>query len=115
MSKIRDFLLVAGLTVTTATLAHAEASLSGKWTYKVGAATSPCILTLSAGGDGTGGDIASGDNCPGWLTALGHWQVLGSRLQFLSPSGDLIAILHSEGDGYVGKQVESGHKVALSR
>jgi hypothetical protein len=115
MSRIRNFLIGAALAVTVVGLAHAEASLAGKWTYRVGAADAPCILTLSADGDGTGGSIASGDNCPRGLSAVGHWQVLGSRLQFLSPSGDLVAVLHADGDGYKGKQVDGGRTVALNR
>jgi hypothetical protein len=113
MIRIKTLALAAGLALCAGAAAHADTTVTGKWSYKVGA--NACTLTLTANASGVGGDVAAGDNCPGGLNAVGHWRTSGSRLQLISPSGNLVAILHSKGDGYEGKQVDGGRKIALSR
>jgi hypothetical protein len=110
MARLRTLILAAGLAVSGAVFAHADSGVTGKWTYKVGATGTPCTLNLVAGGD-----AQPGENCPGGLARVGHWQTMGSNLQLLSPSGNIVGILHADGDGYVGKQIGGGRKIALSR
>jgi len=110
MATLRTVLLAASLVVGGTALAQAASNdVTGKWTYTVGANTS-CTLTLV-----DGGTAQPGDKCPGGLTEVGHWSTRGSSIQLSSPSGSLVGILHADGDGYVGKQVEGGRKLALSR
>lgn len=111
MMRLSAIALAAGLAVTAASLAHAdEATVTGAWTFKVGATGTPCKVTLEESGD-----VASGDSCPGGLTRLGHWKSVGRNLQLMSPSGSLVAILHPKDGGYSGKQIGGGRRVALSR
>lgn len=112
MTKISAFALAAGLAVTGASLAHADSQLAGKWNYTVGNSAAACTLTLS--GAETAGDVAASDGCAGGLSAVAHWRLSGSSLNFISPSGDMVAVLHQKGDGYIGSQIDSGRKVALT-
>lgn len=115
MIKISALTLAAGFAATGALLAHAEAPLTGKWTYKVGTSDAVCTLTLTANGSETAGDVASGEGCIGGLSEVAHWRVAGYNLNLISPSGDLVAVLRQKGDIYVGQQIGGGRKVALSR
>lgn len=111
MIRLSAIALAAGLAVTGASLAHAdEAAMTGAWTYQVGSTGTPCTVTLAAGGN-----VTSGDKCPGGLARLGHWKSVGRNLQLLSPSGSLVAILHPKKDGYSGMQIGGGRRVALRR
>ena len=110
MIKLSAIALAAGLAVTGAALAHADEAVTGNWTYQVGTTGTPCTLTLNAEGD-----IASGENCPGGLARVGHWKAIGSKLQLMSPSGSLVAVLRAKDGGYSGMQIGGGRKVALSR
>ncbi len=116
MIKISALALAAGLAMTGASLAQAATptGVAGKWTYKIGSNTT-CSLTLTTNATGSAGDAAPGENCPGGLNAVGHWRAVGSNLHLMSPAGDLVASLHHKGDGYVGRQISGGRKVALSR
>ncbi len=116
MIKIRTLALAAGLALSAVSMAHADGAVTGKWTYKIGATGTPCSVTLEAdANDSRGGNIVSGDKCPGGLAAIGHWRTMGTRLQLMSPSGNLVAVLGPKDGGYVGKQIGGGRKVALSR
>lgn len=116
MIRIRTLALAAGLALSATAMAHADQTVTGQWTYKVGATGTPCTVTLkAAAADSRGGDIVTGNKCPGGLAAIGHWRTMGTRLQLMSPSGNLVAILGPKDGGYVGKQVSGGRKVALSR
>lgn len=115
MIRISALALVAGLAVTSASLAHAESPVTGKWNYKVGASAAACTLTLTANDTQTAGDIASGEGCSGGLSAVAHWREVGSKLHLISASGDLVAVLRLKGDAYAGEQVDGSRKVALSR
>jgi len=114
MKGISTFALAAGVALVGATLAHAESSMAGKWSYKIGVAT-PCTLTFTAGTDQTVGDVASDAGCAGGLSAVAHWRQVGARLNLISPSGDLVAVLSPKGGGYTGQQIGGGRKIALSR
>lgn len=88
--------------------------MAGKWSYKVGVAA-PCTLTFTAGTDQTAGDVASGAGCDGGFSAVAHWRQVGTRLNLISPSGDLVAVLNPKDNGYTGQQIGGGRKIALSR
>lgn len=113
MIRISALAIAAGLAVTGASLAQADSQVAGKWNYKIGNSDAACTLTLS--GTNAAGDVAASDGCVGGLSAVAHWRLSGSNLNFISPSGDMVAVLHQKGDGYVGSQIDSGRKVALSR
>ncbi len=113
MTGIRILSLAAGLALAGISIAQADTTLAGSWKMTVGSAA-PCSLTLTADAD-NGGAVTSGADCPSGLSAVGHWKTIGSRLELLSPSGDLIASLSLKGDAYEGKRIEDGRKVALSR
>ena len=115
MIKISTLALAAGLALGGATLAHAEGTVTGEWNYKVGVTGTACTLTLKGDANARGGDVVSGEKCPGGLAAVGHWRTMGKRLSLMSPSGSLVAVLRAKDDGYVGKQIGGGRKVALSR
>ncbi len=115
MTGIRALSVMAGLLLAGVTLAHADATLTGKWTMKVGS-EEPCSLTLTADASSNRvGSVDQGPECPGGLEAIGHWKTVGSSLQLLSPSGNLVALLKPKGDDYVGTRFADGRKVALSR
>ena len=113
MNGIRALCVMAGLALAGISIAQADTTLAGSWKMTVGSAA-PCSLTLTADA-ADGGPVATGADCPSGLSAIGHWKMIGSRLELLSPSGDLIASLNPKGDAYVGTRIEDGRKVALSR
>lgn len=115
MFRLSTLAIATGLAVAGASLAQAESPVAGKWNYKVGNSDAACTLTLTANSSETAGDIAASDGCVGGLSAVAHWRVTGSNLNLISPSGDLVAVLHQKGDTYVGTQVGGGRKLALSR
>lgn len=115
MIRISALTLAAALIASSASLAHADSAVTGKWTYKVGATGTPCALTLTAGTSDTSGDVAPAEDCATGLSTVGHWRTMGSGLQLISPAGDIVAVLHARGDGYAGQQVDGGRKIALSR
>jgi len=114
MTGIRALSVMAGLLLAGISLAHADTSLTGTWKMTVGNAA-PCSLSLSADATQTGGTVAAGPECPSGLSAIGQWKTVGTSLQLLSPSGNLVALLKPKGDAYEGSRVEDGRKVALSR
>ncbi len=114
MKGISTFALAAGLALAGASLAHADSSLTGKWNYKVGA-SAPCTLTFTAGTDQSAGDVTSGAGCGGGFSAVARWREVGTNLNLISPSGDLVAVLNPKGTGYAGQQIGGGRKIALSR
>jgi len=115
MIRLSALALAAGLAVSGASLAHAGGAVTGNWTYQVGSTGTPCALTFTATSSDTAGDVASADDCASGLSAVGHWRTVGSRLQLISPAGNLVAVLHPQGDGYAGEQIGGGRKIALSR
>jgi len=115
MIRLRTLALAATLVASAASLAHADSAVAGKWSYQVGTTGTPCALTFTASASDTAGDVTSADDCATGLSAVGHWRTIGSRLQLISPAGNLVAILHPQGDGYAGEQIGGGRKIALSR
>ena len=115
MIRLSALALAAGLVVSGASLAQADSAVTGKWTYQVGTTGTPCALTFTANTSDSSGDVAAAGDCASGLSAVGHWRTVGSRLQLISPAGNLVAILRPQGDGYAGQQIEGGRKIALSR
>lgn len=115
MIKLSTLALAAGLVASGASLAHADGGLAGKWTYQIGSTGTPCALTFTGSASDTAGDVAPADDCASGLSAVAHWRTVGSRLQLISPAGNLVAILHPQGGGYAGEQIGGGRKIALSR
>lgn len=115
MIRLSALALAAGLAVSCASLAHAGAAVTGKWTYKVGTTGTPCVLTFTAGNSETSGDVTSAADCNDGLYAVGHWSTLGSSLRLTSPSGTIVAVLHAKGDDYVGKPFGGSRKILLTR
>ncbi|MBU6445319.1 MAG: AprI/Inh family metalloprotease inhibitor [Alphaproteobacteria bacterium] len=114
MKGISTFALATGLALAWGSLAHAESPVTGKWSYKIGAGA-PCALTFTAGTDQTSGDVETAQNCNDGLSAVARWRQVGSKLNLISPSGDLVAVLSPHDGGYAGEQVGGGRKIALSR
>ena len=114
MTRIRALSVMAGLLLAGISMAHADATLTGNWKMTVGSAAA-CSLSLAAGTSDTAGTVAAGPGCPSGLATIGQWKTIGSTLELLSPSGDLVAMLKPKGDAYEGKRIEDGRKVALSR
>jgi hypothetical protein len=116
MNRIKTLTLAAGIALAATSMAHAADGVTGKWTYKVGVTGAACSVTLNAqSADSRSGTVTSAANCPGGLTAIGSWRTMGRRLNLISPSGDLVAILHAKDGNYTGKQIGGGRRVALSR
>jgi hypothetical protein len=115
MARLSALTLAAGLAMAAASLAHADGTVTGKWTYKVGATGTPCTLTFTTGSSETTGNIAADSACPTGLAAVGRWRRVGTHLQLMSPSGSLVAILHPDGDNYKGRQIGGGRSIALDR
>lgn len=109
MNTIRALSVVAGLALAGISIAQADTTLVGAWKLTTGA-SAPCTLTLA-----DDGAAAPGTDCAGGLDAIGHWKTVGTKLQLLSPSGNLVASLKPNGASYEGTRVEDGRKVALTR
>jgi hypothetical protein len=115
MTGIRALSVMAGLLLAGVSLAHADASLTGNWKLTVGS-EKPCALTLSADPSSDRiGTAAQGPDCPGGLDTIGQWKTVGSSLQLLTPSGNVVALLKQKGDAYEGTRFSDGRKVALNR
>jgi hypothetical protein len=116
MNRIKTLTLAAGIALAATSMAHAADGVAGKWTYKVGLTGTACSVTLNAqSNDSRSGTVTPAASCPSGLMSIGHWRSIGHRLSLISPSGDLVAILHAKDGNYTGKQIGGGRRVALSR
>ena len=114
MNRFKALILGASVALATIGIAHANAIVTGSWKLSVGATEAPCTLTLAADTSDRGGTVTTSD-CEGGLNAVGHWKTLGSRLQLLSPDGQLVAYFSPKGDAYEGTRVTDEKKLVLSR
>ena len=114
MNKFKALALGASVAFATIGLAHADSAVTGAWKLSVGANDAPCTLTLAADASDRGGTVATSD-CEAGLNTIGRWQTLGSRLQLLSPDGQLVAYFSPKGEEYDGTRVSDEKKLVLSR
>jgi len=114
MNRFKAVLLGATLALTTIGLAHADSGVTGTWKLTAGNNDAPCTVTLAADATDRGGTVSTTD-CAGGLNAIGRWQTLGTRLQLLSPDGQLVAYFSPKGDDYAGTRVSDQKKLVLSR
>lgn len=111
MNKFSSVALGGVLALGLIGLAHADnASLAGTWKLTTGS-KAPCTVTLTAD-SATGGTVGSDGDCGG--TTAGHYKQVGTGIQLISNTGDLIAWLHPKGDTYAGTRVADSRAVTLS-
>jgi hypothetical protein len=115
MTRIASFLLGTGLALASIGMAQADTGVAGPWKMTVGANGAGCSVTLSPDDVGTAGTVTAGDNCPGGLNSVANWRIANNGVQLIAGTGDLVAWLRPQGDGYVGTRFADGRKIALSR
>lgn len=103
--------LALSLLITSAGLgtAYAQAPALASGTYKlaIGSKT-PCDLAITDTGTVTqAADCATG-------TTLAKWRAAGDNYVFTTASGEVYAILKSQGDALEGMSIPSQHKLVLT-
>jgi hypothetical protein len=111
MNKFHSIALGGALAFALIGMAHADnASLAGTWKLTTGS-KAPCTVSLTAESD-VGGTVSSDGDCAG--TTVGHYKQVGTGIQLISNTGDLVAWLHPKGDAYTGTRVADSRTVTLS-
>ncbi len=89
--------------------AYAQAPALASGTYKLTVGSkAPCALTISDTGTvNQAADCSTG-------TTLTKWKASGDSYVFTTASGEVFAVLKSQGDTLEGKSIPSEHKVVLS-
>ena len=112
MNKFHSIALGGALALGLIGMAQADsASLAGTWKLTTGSKAA-CTVSLTAESD-VGGSVTTSDgDCAG--TSVGHYKQVGTGIQLISNTGDLVAWLHPKGDAYTGTRVADSRTVTLS-